>query len=940
MRNPAASFSATQFQSKNSDRLAPEHQEKIRQSALTDQEIEALGWSTGLNGRLQIPYLKPDGSPERCHDDKPFIRERLTSAEIEANPDGGKYRSPGGNGCRVYHSALAIAAGNYQNRLNDRFTPLRITEGELKTESATAHDPKRITIGLGGVNAWRDRYDGGQDSKPLVEFDEIRLDGREVRLCFDSDLHKPQVLDALKGLAELLQEKGARVLIEVLPNDLNGDRLGVDDLIHRHGAECFHRIAAIARTPFKTKRQDGQDVQVWVFNPEPLDTRERNTYLAGLIGRHWRRSPDGKDRWQRWTGTHWKDVAGDDDLAAAIESFADLQQWKNRELATFRSLQAAFRRTISTAAITMANGLVPFRNGCLRLSDGVLLPHKPENGNTWALPYQYDPESGSGRIQAFLRDRLGDDASVDVFRAFARSLLTGEWFKVLLEIVGPSNTGKSVITNLLVALVGSENHAAGKLQRLEDPSQRFETLKLKGKRLALYSECQDYSGQLQNLKAITGGDSIAAEIKGGNHVDFTFSGGVVLTGNGPVRASDPTGAVINRRRSLYVGKVVAAGQERQLLEPDGNGGWRGELVAELPGFVNWALAMPAQSARRALARDVQSISRMESELQTLLESDYLAEWADRSLIWDAAITAEGDKERIDRRLTIGNASGTTGNLYANYLAFIDEQGRHMKPLSLRIFKTKLVDLLRDTIGLPMPSGNPYTADDYRDHDRGSVVPCIKWRAPEDKNVPGVVRFGFQSRIGIDGAEMDQQSSGMDSGWIPDGKSPVRDSRDGWDAISEIQAVSNSPDPWVGATVPPVFPIAATNAKNPSDPSLESLTGVYPSAYPSGEAPIHPEKARIELIPPQAQLIEQIAQRQSKPRPPAHHAKTVTEWTELALSELRLAPHPSHLPGVVAWMKAQPSAPKISQPQLARTLDRLHRDDQQGDQQDLDLAATA
>ena len=110
-------------------RLAPERLDKLRESALTDQQTEALFWSTGLNGRLQIPYLKPDGTREHCRDGKPFIRERLTAAEIKADPKGGKYRSPKGNGCRIYHSQLAIAAGNYEQRLADRFTTLRITEG-------------------------------------------------------------------------------------------------------------------------------------------------------------------------------------------------------------------------------------------------------------------------------------------------------------------------------------------------------------------------------------------------------------------------------------------------------------------------------------------------------------------------------------------------------------------------------------------------------------------------------------------------------------------------------------------------------------------------------------------------------------------------------------------------------------------------------------------
>ena len=795
-------------------RLSDEHLVKLRQSALSDDQIAALGYSTLPNGRLLIPYLKPDGTPEERKDGKPFTRERLSAAEIQADPAGGKYRSPKGNGCRFYHSALAIAAGNYENRLNNRFIPLRITEGEFKTESATVHDPSRVTIGLGGVSSWRDRYDDKDaESRPLVEFYEIPLDGREVRLCVDSDLRKPQVLSQLRGQAELLDGLGAYVLIEVLPNGLDGARLGLDDLIYRHGAEFFRRIAAIARSPFKRVKEGGQWVNVWAFDPEPAGTRERNTYLFGLAGPHWRSSPDGKDRWQRWTGAHWGEVAGDDELAAELESFAELQDWKNRELATFRSLQAAFRRTISQASDGAAvAGLVPFRNGCLRISGGALIPHNPQHGNTWSLPYDYDPQAQCKLIETFIKDRLDDDASVAVFRAFARCLLTGTRLKAFLEIVGASNTGKSVLTNLLVALVGTANHSACKLQRLEDATQRFETFKLKGKRLAVFSECQDYSGQLQTLKLITGGDSVAAEIKGGRHVDFAFSGGVVLTGNGPIRASDPTGAVINRRRSLHVGKVVAAADERQLLDPDGNGGWRGELVAELPGFVNWLLAMPAADARQALARDVQSIGRMEAELCTLLETDYLAAWSDRSLVWDASVTAQD-------AITVGNAVGNPSrNLYASYLQWISEQGPNIRPLALRTFKAKLVDLLRDTLGLPLPPGNPSNASAYKDHDRGSLVPCVRWRRDGDSQMPGVIRHAYQARIAA-------ATIRTDGGWIPDGKNPVGDSRDGSDGFFELRPVR---DP-----LPCSSPIAASSAENPSHPSVESLTRVLPSR-------IHPE----------------------------------------------------------------------------------------------------
>ena len=135
--------------------LQPEHRSKLRSSALSDQQISQLGWRTLPNGRLEIPYRRPDGSPEECHDGKPFRRWRLSEQELAAAKAKGerivKYRSPSGNGCRLYHSALAMAAGRYEERLQDRFTPLRITEGELKTEAANAHDSERLTVGLGGL---------------------------------------------------------------------------------------------------------------------------------------------------------------------------------------------------------------------------------------------------------------------------------------------------------------------------------------------------------------------------------------------------------------------------------------------------------------------------------------------------------------------------------------------------------------------------------------------------------------------------------------------------------------------------------------------------------------------------------------------------------------------------------------------------------------------
>ena len=153
-------------------RLNQEHWAKLKESALNDRDISTLQWASLLNGRLEITYLQPDGSPELCCDEvTPFKRWRLPQDEINRakaqGKKGAKYLSPSNNGCRIYHSHLAISEGGYAQRLKNRLVPLRITEGELKTEAATAHDPNRLTIGLGGVSSWQDRRKGGEGSMPL-----------------------------------------------------------------------------------------------------------------------------------------------------------------------------------------------------------------------------------------------------------------------------------------------------------------------------------------------------------------------------------------------------------------------------------------------------------------------------------------------------------------------------------------------------------------------------------------------------------------------------------------------------------------------------------------------------------------------------------------------------------------------------------------------------
>lgn len=533
---------------------------------------------------------------------------------------------------------------------------------------------------------------------------------------------------------------------------LGGDDAAADAVVcqaaKRMKLRMEHARAAVAAVR-RVRHHDACEAEGVI--PEGGNTRERCAALLAAIGRDWQHDETTRDGWRQWTGTHWRDVAGNDAVLAAVERFMDRNRWRDRELGTVRSLLAAFRRSVPAASAHPRPGLLPFRNGALELATGRLLPHAPRHGNVFCLPFDYKPLAGCDRIRAFLADRLGDPESVAVFRAFTRAALLGERRKAFLEITGPAGTGKSVLQSLLTAAIGAENVVAGRLESLEAGAERFETARFRHARLAVFSEAQRYSGSLETLKAMSGGDPIRAERKGSNRSEsFIFHGMVLIVGNSPIRPSDASGAVINRRRSLHVDHVVPAGAERVMLEADGSGGWRGELAAELPGFLAWCLAMTPDAATAALSRNTPTVARAESELRTLLATDPLAQWADEHLVWDPLATGS-DAARV------GKADQPADHfLYASYVAWMAGQSRRPRELSLRRFKPQLVDLLRDTLALPLPAGNPCSGSRSGDyHQRhGSVIPCIRLRQAGDPvEAEGVIRRAVMAQVpGCDGSE--------------------------------------------------------------------------------------------------------------------------------------------------------------------------------------------
>lgn len=225
--------------------LAEHHLRDLRSSGLSDETIAAskcysalpgevthiLGFDIGSGG-LVFPYPGP-GDYKRVKADTP--------PQLDGKP--AKYLTPKKAANRLYAPILLD-----RSLLKGPKTTLVITEGEKKALKAVQEGI--ACLGLAGVWSWKTwatYTENGQRHicRHLKELDAITWKGREVLICFDSDIKiKPQVQQAERELARLLLSFGARVFGLRLPH-LGDKKLGLDDWLLRNPAEKFYDLPRV-----------------------------------------------------------------------------------------------------------------------------------------------------------------------------------------------------------------------------------------------------------------------------------------------------------------------------------------------------------------------------------------------------------------------------------------------------------------------------------------------------------------------------------------------------------------------------------------------------------------------------------------------------------------------------------------------------------------------
>lgn len=325
--------------------------------------------------------------------------------------------------------------------------------------------------------------------------------------------------------------------------------------------------------------------------------------------------------WHQFTGTHWEPPAAanaaDQELAIRGIFYPLLNGADYEETKTTRGESMTVRKPWTPTKAKLTNVLEPLKaranslvsdgmdapsfvdghrlagratdyvsvtNGLLCWRRRELVAHTPALFTGYSLPYEYDPHATAPRWESYLADILEHDPkAILMLQEFLGYVLSGrmDLHKGLL-LVGPPRGGKSTFLNVVSALVGKSNTISTDLKTM---SEQFGLENLVGKQLVVIPEVSgvnpDNNPNLTRfIKSLTGEDDVSVNRKGRPHWNGRLPGRLILASNEFPRFNDPSGAIATRFMAVQLVKSYRDKPDRT-LEPD--------LLAELPGILNWAL---------------------------------------------------------------------------------------------------------------------------------------------------------------------------------------------------------------------------------------------------------------------------------------------------------------------------------------------------------------
>lgn len=317
---------------------------------------------------------------------------------------------------------------------------------------------------------------------------------------------------------------------------------------------------------------------------------------------------------------------------------------------------------INQEAINVLNGELEWSGHNWELN-----PHTREHYRTTQIPLGYDPAATCPRFEQFLGEVFRDDSdghekAQALSEMMGYTLVNHTRFEKFALLVGSGANGKSVVMEVLRALVGSQNVTAVQPSQFDN---KFQRAHLHLKLANLVTEIAE-GGEIADaeLKAIVSGELTTAEHKNKDPFDFTPFCTCWFGTNHMPHTRDFSDALFRRALVIPFNRTFKAGVD---ADPD----LKDKLKQELPGILNLALKAFGQVLKRGKFTEPKSCLAAKEEWR--LEADQVAQFVQERCVLDPS-------EEI-----------TSAAIYDEYKAFADENGISRR-LNRKNFTNRLVRL--------------------------------------------------------------------------------------------------------------------------------------------------------------------------------------------------------------------------------------------------------
>lgn len=234
---------------------------------------------------------------------------------------------------------------------------------------------------------------------------------------------------------------------------------------------------------------------------------------------------------------------------------------------------------------------INLKNGLLDIHTGELNKHRPDLISTLQLDCEYKPKAQAPEWEKFIEwlcydpeDERPDEEMIRVIQEWIGFILSPIYGyrikKSLLLFSALGNSGKSVLMNVIISILGSDAIANVDFESLG--SSRWATGNAFGKRLlAIGDEGGENINSSKIFKQLTGGDPVEAEFKGLQHFTYRFIGVICAACNLLPFFNDDKGDHVSERLMLLNCRHTVPANERDPMYAD-------KLLEEKDGIFIWA----------------------------------------------------------------------------------------------------------------------------------------------------------------------------------------------------------------------------------------------------------------------------------------------------------------------------------------------------------------